>query len=97
MLLFFNATTPAWNITCGIAAKKSARNPPDFIILDNWVFQNLILAGEPFTKVLRSLENYILVNNNLFGKLASSLESPSTFDERFKVTLVLSLFLILTY
>ena len=30
----------------------------------------------------------VLVNNNLCEKLVSSLELPTTFDERFKVTLV---------
>ena len=34
------------------------------------------------------LRNFVLVNNNLRGKLFSSLESPTTFDERFKVTLI---------
>ena len=33
-------------------------------------------------------KNCVLVNNNLCGKLFSSLESPKTFDESFKVTLV---------
>ena len=29
------------------------RNPPDYIILDNWAFDNLILADEWFAKALR--------------------------------------------
>ena len=29
------------------------RNPPDFIILDNWVFDNLISVDEWFAKALR--------------------------------------------
>ena len=33
-------------------------------------------------------KNCVLVNNNLCGKLFSSLELPKTFDESFKVTLV---------
>ena len=37
-------------------------------------------------KVLQSLKICVLVNNNLYGKLVLSLESPTTFDERFKVT-----------
>ena len=61
---------------------------PDFIILDNWVFENFILADEPFAKALRIFEICVLVNNNLWGKLFSSLESPTIFDERFKVTSV---------
>ena len=49
---------------------------------------NFILADELFAKVLRSLETRVLVNNNLCGKLVSPFESPTTFDERFKVTFV---------
>ena len=51
-------------------------------------FDNYILAEELFEKALRSLETCMLVNNNLSGKLFSSLESPITFEEIFKVTLV---------
>ena len=53
---------------------------------------SLILADEPFAKLsykfLRSFETCVLVNNNLCGKLFSSLESPTTFEEIFKVTSV---------
>ena len=49
-------------------------------------FNNFILADEPFKKALRSFETCVLVNNNLCGKLISSLEPPVTFDESFKVT-----------
>ena len=52
-------------------------------------FDAVILAEELFGKVLRRFEICVLVNNNLCGKLFSSLESPTTFDEIFKVTLVL--------
>ena len=44
------------------------------------VFDDFILA-----KPLWSLESSVLVINTLWGKLASSLELPVTFDERFKV------------
>ena len=64
------------------------KNSPDCSILCNWVFDNFILADELFAKVLRSLETRVLVNNNLCGKLVSPFESPTTFDERFKVTFV---------
>ena len=46
-------------------------------------FDNFILADELFAKALRSLETCVLVNNYLRGKLFSSLESPTTFDEIF--------------
>ena len=60
---------------------------------------NSILAKELLVKALRSLETWVLVNNNLCGKLFSLLESMTTFDERFKVTLVPFFFFlqILTY
>ena len=44
-----------------------------------------MLDDEAFAKVLRSHEACVSVNK----KLVSSLESPITFDERFKVTSVL--------
>ena len=52
------------------------KNPPDCIILDNWVFDNLILTDESFEKALRILEICLSVNNSSCEKLASSLESP---------------------
>ena len=55
----------------------------------NWIFENFILVDEAFAKNLRILEAYVLVNNNLCGKLFSSLESPTAFDQSFKVTSVL--------
>ena len=62
-----------------------------------WHFNNYILADELFTKALRSLKSCLSVNKNLCWKLVLSLESPVTFDERFKVTLAQYLFLILIY
>ena len=56
--------------------------------LCNWAFDNYILAEELFAKALQSLETCVLVNNNLCGKLFSSLESPATFDEIFNVNSV---------
>ena len=47
-----------------------------------------MLANELFASALRSLENFVSVNYNLCGKLASSSESPITFNARFKVTSV---------
>ena len=45
-----------------------------------------ILADEPFAKALRIFKTCVSFNNNLCGKLVSSLEFPIKFDERFKVT-----------
>ena len=40
------------------------------IELYNWVVDNSRLADEPFAKALRSFKTYLLVNNNLYGKLS---------------------------
>ena len=69
--------------------KSLPKNPPDCTNLCNWVVDNFILADEPFAKALRSFETCVLVNNNLWGKLSSSSESATVFDEIFKVTSVL--------
>ena len=61
---------------------------PDCPILCNCVFDDFILANELFAKVLQSLETRVLANNNLRGKLVSPFESPTTFDQWFKVTFV---------
>ena len=53
------------------------------------------MADEPFSKDLPSLETCVLVNNNLSEKLVSLLESPTVFDERFKLLQYHFLFLIL--
>ena len=47
-----------------------------------------MFADEPFANALRSFETCVLVSNNLCGKLSLSLESPTTFEEIFKVTSV---------
>ena len=60
--------------------------PPHCTIWDRWFFDNVILVDKLFPKVLQSLETCLSVNNDLLGKLVSSLESPITFDERFTVT-----------
>ena len=71
--------------------RRLPRNPPNCLILYNWVLDNFILAHDLFAKPSESLETCVLVNNNLRGKLVSSLESSTAFDESFKVTLVPSL------
>ena len=63
------------------APKILLKNLPDCTILCNWVFNNFVLAEELFAKVLQSLENCALVNNNLCEKLFSPLESLPAFDE----------------
>ena len=47
------------------------RNLPDCIILEIWVFDNILLADKLFGKCLERFAAYLLVNNNLCGKLIS--------------------------
>ena len=56
-----------------------------------------ILADELLAKALKGLEICVLVNNNLCGKLFSSLESPTTFDEIFKSYLSTTFYLLVSY
>ena len=51
-------------------------------------FDTFTLAQEPFSKALRSLEPFVLLNNNLCEKLISSLVLPIAFNKRFNVTSV---------
>ena len=71
------------------------KDPPNHV--RQLSFENFIFANEPFAKALQSLETCASVNNNLGRKLVSSVESPATFNERFKVTSLPFLFLILAY
>ena len=48
-----------------------------------WGRRKFNLAEELFAKALQSFETCVLVNNNLCGKLFSSLESPTTLDKDF--------------
>ena len=64
------------------------KSPPKCIILDNWVFENFILADEPFTKALRIIETCVLVKKDLWEKLVSSSDSPTAFDGTFIVNWV---------
>ena len=50
------------------------------------MFENFILADEPFAKALRIFQTCVSVSNILCGQLVLSLEFPIRFDERFKVT-----------
>ena len=65
--------------------KSLPKNLPDFPISCNWVFDNFVLADEPFVKALQSPETYVLVNNSFCGKVFPSLESLTTFNKSFKV------------
>ena len=60
------------------------RNPPNCIILDNQVFDNLISVDDLLAKTLRRFSTCLLVNNNLWGELLSS--SPTIFNDNLKTT-----------
>ena len=78
--------------------KSLPKNPPDSPILCNWVFDNFILTDELFAKALQNLEICVLVKDNLWRILFSSLESPTKFAEIFTKLLQFHfLFLILIY
>ena len=66
------------------------RNPPDYTILDNRVFDNLLSADEWFAKALRRIETFLLVGYSSSGKLILLSESPIIFDDNLKTTSVLS-------
>ena len=69
-------------------ARSLPRNPPDCIILDNWVFDSIISVDELFAKALRRFATCLLGNNNSRGKLVLSSELPITFDENLEITYV---------
>ena len=81
---FFNNSKPVFSN----GSKSLPRYPPDYLILCYWVFDNFILADEPFAKALPTLETCVLVNKNLCRKLFPSLESVAVFNESFYVTSV---------
>ena len=56
----------------------------DCIILDNWIFDNLISVDDLLAKVLRRFLTCPLINDSLWGKLVSSL--PTIFDDNLKTT-----------
>ena len=62
---FFNNGNPIFSN----GPKSLPRNPSDYIILDNWAFDNLIPIDKLFVKALRRFATCLLVNNNSCGKL----------------------------
>ena len=64
------------------------RNPSGCIILDKWVFHNLISVDELFAKSLRRFATCLLDNNKSCQKLYLSLELQIIFNDNFKTTSV---------
>ena len=58
----------------------------DYIILDNWIFDNIISVDDLPAKALRILATCLLANNNLWGKLVSASELPTIFDDSLQTT-----------
>ena len=54
------------------------------LILNNWVFDILILVAYLLAKALRRFATCLLAYNNLWGKLVASPELPIIFDDTFK-------------
>ena len=82
---FCNSSFLAKIITCGRAAINLPSIPSDCIIWDNWVFENFILADEPFVKALRIFETCISINNNLCAKLVATLDFQSNLMKDLKL------------
>ena len=80
---FFISGNPVFNN----GPRRLPKYPHDCIILDIWVFDNLISVDDLSTKALQRFETCLLVNNNLWGKSFSS--SPIIFDDILKTTSVL--------
>ena len=78
LITFFISGNPAFSN----GPRSLPRNPPDCIILDIWVFDNLLLVDYLSAKALRRFKTYLLVNNNLWKKLVSS--SLIIFDDNLK-------------
>ena len=65
---FWTLVAPARSASSGFWTSEGrfkVKNSAIKIILDSWVFDNFILAGETAAKALQILETYVLVNNNL--------------------------------
>ena len=82
LITFFIIDNPVFSN----GSRSLPRNPPTCIVLDNWVFGNLISVDELFAKALGRFVTSPLVNNNLWGKLVSLSELPIIFDDNLKST-----------
>ena len=73
------------------------RNLRNYTILDNWVFENFIIADEQCVRALQIFETCVSVNDKLCGKLVSSLAFSSNLMKDSKLFQFHFLFQILTY
>ena len=82
LITFFIDGNPVFNN----GPRSLSRNRSDCIILVDWVFDSSASDDYLFEKALWRLETCLSVNNDLCGKLVSSLELPIIFDENLKTT-----------
>ena len=69
--------------------RSLTKNPTDHIILDNLVFDSLISVDDLLAKAFGRFATYVLVDNNLCGKLFSSSGLTIIFNDNHKTTAVL--------
>ena len=84
LITFFINGNPVF----GNGPRSIPKNPPDCIIQDVWVFDNLISADDLWAKTLRRFATCLLVNENSCGKFILSSESPVIFVDNLKTTSV---------
>ena len=84
LITFFISGNPVFSN----GPRSLLRNAPNCIILDIWVFHNLISVDDLSVKTLPRFETCLLVNNNSCGKLILSSESAIIFDDDLKTTSV---------
>ena len=89
LVTFFINSNGVFNIFDG--------NAPDCILLDNWVFDSLLIAEKLFPRALEKFKTYLLVNHNLCRILWLTLELPIIFDDRQFPTSISFLLLALIY
>ena len=96
LIKFFTKNKPA----SSNGPRRLPKDARECTIFDSRFFDSLILTDDLFAKALQSRETWLSVNISLWEKLFSCLESPITFDERFKITSVpifISNFNLLSY
>ena len=86
LITFFISGNPVFSN----GPRSLPRNPPDYIILDIWAFDNVISVDKQFSKTIRRFATCLLINNNLRRKFVSS--SPTIFDDNLK-TISVSFFI----
>ena len=82
LITFFVNDSPVFNN----GPRSLPKNSADYIILDYWIFDNLILVDESFVKPSQRFAPCLLVDTNLWGKWVSLSELRIIFDDNLKTT-----------